>query len=62
MVQEGFVNVARGVSLGEVRETRDLGGSDEFRRSPNVVGCGASQEIRVVEVLGLLNCLEIPLP
>ena len=62
VVQEGFVNLVRGVGLGEVRETWDLAGSDEFLRRPNVVGRGSSEEIRPVKVLGLLNCLEIPLP
>ena len=62
MVQEGFVNLVRGVGLWEVRETRDLAGSDELLRLLDVVGGGPSEEIRPVEVLGLLNCLEISSP
>ena len=42
VVQEGFVDLHRGVGLGEVRETRGLAGSDELLRRPNVVGCGSS--------------------
>ena len=61
VVQEGFVNLARGVGPGEDRETRDLAGSDELLRRLNIVGRGSSEEIRPVEVLGLLNCLEISL-
>ena len=62
VVQEGFVNLTRGVGLREIRETRDFAGSDEFLRRPDVVGRGLSEEIRLVEVLGLLNCFEIPSP
>ena len=62
MVQEGFVTLNRGVSPGEVGETRDLAWSDEPFRYPNVVGCGPTQEVGPVGVLGLLNRLEVSLP
>ena len=42
IVQEGFVDLHRGGSLREVRETRGLTGSDELLRRPDVVGCGSS--------------------
>ena len=62
VVQEGFVNLDRGVGLGEAGETRGLAGSDELLRRPDVVGCGSSKEVGPVGVLGFLDCLEVTLP
>ena len=62
VVQEGFVNLDRGVGLGEVGKTRGLAGSDELLRRPDVVGCGSSKEVSPVGVLGYFDCLEISLP
>ena len=62
VVQEGFVNLHLGGSFGEVRETRGLARSDELLRRPDVVGCGPSQEIGPMEILGPVNCLEVSLP
>ena len=39
VVQEGFVNLQRGVGFGEVGETRGLAGRDELLRRPDIVGC-----------------------
>ena len=62
VVQEGPVNLTRGVGTGEVRETRDLAGGDELLCCPDIVGCGPSQEVGPVGVLGFLNRFEISLP
>ena len=60
VVQEGFVDLDRGVGLGEVGKTRGLAGSDELLRHPDVVGCGSSKEIGPVGVLGFLITLKYP--
>ena len=39
VIQEGFVNLNRGIGPGEFWETRGLSGSDKFLRRPYVVGC-----------------------
>ena len=62
VVQEGFVDLHRGVRPGKVRETRGLAGSDELFRRPNVLGCGPCKEVAPVGVLGFLNRLEVSLP
>ena len=62
VIQEGLVNLNWAVGLGEVRETRGLAGSDELLCCPYVVGCGPSQEVGPVGVLGLLDRLEVSLP
>ena len=40
VVEEGFVDLVRGGGIGEIRESRDLAGSDELLRRPYIVGCG----------------------
>ena len=37
VVKEGFINLGQGVGPGEIGETRDFAGGDEFLRRPDVV-------------------------
>ena len=62
VIQEGSVNLHRGVGLGKVREALGLAGSDELFCRPYVVGCGPSQEVGPVGVFSPLDRLEVTLP
>ena len=62
MVQEGFVDLDRGVSSGEFGKTRGFSRGDEFLRRPDVVGGRLCKEIGQVRILGLLYRLEVILP
>ena len=41
VVQEGLIDLNRGVGLGVVGEAWDLAGSDELLRRPDIVWCGS---------------------
>ena len=61
VIQEGSIDLDRGVSPGELGETWGLAGSDEFLRRPDIVGCCLCQEFGPVGLFGYLNRLEVSL-
>ena len=61
VVQEGIVDLNRGVGPGEFREARGLAGSDEFFLCPDVVGRRFCQEVGPVRILDFLYCFEVAL-